>query len=663
MLPSFAMSLRSPQSNDSPSSMPHSATPLLTPPPLANYNNLQLHRMHAHPSVQSMLENIETQIRSLSDHLTHEIVLQSPDHCSSALSLNSCPPSPRLSCSASTNVLSQRLLQAQAEIHRLKLELASRTPVNNHHLYQSPFLDHRISKHTDPISSPHLTGHSTHSFVNPQSSSAYLCTSSFQPIDNTFPTMATSTPHHVLLQPHPLPSRVPPIPSVSVPPSHLPTLSMCVPAAPSTTSSTIPPQSNGTTAPQTNSAPLLSAFSNTMSIVPFTMPLPNNLPTFKGMDNERPMQFLNDFETRASALVGTNDSVLLQTVQQVLADGALTWFSQLQKTVDYVTTWENFKSRFFDRYRTPAKLQNLRSELRMFFQGDTESTSDYYERLKTLVTEIDPQYSENWFKYKFLQKLRSDIRSRLDLDTNSSLREMVRKAQSLESNIEQQKIDEKLKQAALKDKQNTSTITTNNLFARNNTHDSTYSHRSPHRPHNDLPSPSTQNDNRHRSYHRQQQFSPQSSPRHYHHHENNRSSPYAGNAHSQLDQPRSQNSPHHDGNRQYPTEEHRCFPPDHSHQPKPPIRSHHASNTSPNYTHHSSTGQTPRYWCPHCQRYGHSWERCSFNPYNVRYHERSSSNKTPSPSTYGSMSSSQAPPDPPSTFQHGSHRSENWTGR
>ena len=184
----------------------------------------------------------------------------------------------------------------------------------------------------------------------------------------------------------------------------------------------------------------------------------------------------------------------------------------------------------------------VRSELRIFFQGDTESTSDYFERLKTLATEIDPQYSENWFQYKFLQKLQSDIRSRLDLDANLSLSDVVRKALSVESNIEQQNIDEKLKQAALKENQNTSTTSTNNLSIRNNIHraaspndssnwnsnipqysahqaDHSYSSNSPR---NDCLYTSSKNTDRHY----QQQISSQYSPHYYHHYENNRDSPF-----------------------------------------------------------------------------------------------------------------------------------------
>ena len=80
------------------------------------------------------------------------------------------------------------------------------------------------------------------------------------------------------------------------------------------------------------------------------------------------------------------------------------------------------------------------------------------------MIEIDPQYSENWLKCKFLQKLRSDIRSRFERDTNLSLRELFSEAQSIEFTYEQQEIEKKLKQAVMQEKQDTATISTNNLF-------------------------------------------------------------------------------------------------------------------------------------------------------------------------------------------------------
>ncbi|CAF5187297.1 unnamed protein product [Rotaria magnacalcarata] len=67
------------------------------------------------------------------------------------------------------------------------------------------------------------------------------------------------------------------------------------------------------------------------------------------------------------------------------------------------------------------------------------------------------------FKHKFIQKLRSDIRSRLDLDISLPIRELVRKTQTIESNIEQQKVDEKLKLAATQEKTHFTSFTTNSI--------------------------------------------------------------------------------------------------------------------------------------------------------------------------------------------------------
>ncbi|CAF5063735.1 unnamed protein product, partial [Rotaria magnacalcarata] len=202
----------------------------------------------------------------------------------------------------------------------------------------------------------------------------------------------------------------------------------------------------------------------------FTMNLNNNLPTFKGLTHERPIQFINNFEIRASALVGSTDLLLLQTVQQVLFDGALIWFGQLQKSPDRVNTWNDFKFRFYERYHTSAKVQSLRTELRLLFQDDNENTLDYFERLKTLMTEIDPDCSDHWLKHKFIQKLRSDIRTRLDVDINLPIRDIVRKSQNIESSIEQQKVDEKLKLVANQEKKNIPSLLTNNLSINSNNH-------------------------------------------------------------------------------------------------------------------------------------------------------------------------------------------------
>ena len=59
--------------------------------------------------------------------------------------------------------------------------------------------------------------------------------------------------------------------------------------------------------------------------------------------------------------------------------------------------------------------------------------------------------------------MRSDIRSRFDVDINLSVSELVCKAQNIESNIKQQKIDEKLKSATQQEKKHPAILLTNNL--------------------------------------------------------------------------------------------------------------------------------------------------------------------------------------------------------
>ena len=151
----------------------------------------------------------------------------------------------------------------------------------------------------------------------------------------------------------------------------------------------------------------------------------------------------------------------------------------------------DFKSRFYQRYYTAVNVHNLRTELRLLFQGDKESTLDYFDRLKTLLVEIDPDCSDQYIKRKFVQKMRSDIRSRFDVDINLSISEFVRAAQIIESNIEQQKIDEKLKCAIQQEKKHPSIFLSNNLST------STSHRRSSTSPHNDLPTTMTNHNSDH----------------------------------------------------------------------------------------------------------------------------------------------------------------------
>ncbi|CAF4471991.1 unnamed protein product [Rotaria sp. Silwood2] len=199
-------------------------------------------------------------------------------------------------------------------------------------------------------------------------------------------------------------------------------------------------------------------------IMPFTMSLTNTLPSFSGKEGEMPTKFITEFEIRASSLVGHNDDYLLRAVQLSLTDTALTWYIQTQQEQP-VNNWVQFKQLFLRRFRTPEKIELLRGRLRTLRQGDNEPTADYFERLKALISKIEPQTSTDYIKRKFLQKLRKDIRDKMTLSLTSSLSDLVQKAIEIESNIAQQKIDDKLRDAHKEDNNNKQKSTTvNNLF-------------------------------------------------------------------------------------------------------------------------------------------------------------------------------------------------------
>ncbi|CAF1577818.1 unnamed protein product, partial [Rotaria magnacalcarata] len=125
--------------------------------------------------------------------------------------------------------------------------------------------------------------------------------------------------------------------------------------------------------------------------------------------------------------------------------------------------WAQFKQLFLSRFRTPEKIESLHDCLRTLRQGDNEPTADYFERLKALMSEIEPQTSIDYIKRKFLQKLQKDIRDKMTLGLTSNLSDLVHKAIEIESNIFRQKIDDKLRDAHEEDNINKKPTTINNL--------------------------------------------------------------------------------------------------------------------------------------------------------------------------------------------------------
>ena len=298
------------------------------------------------------------------------------------------------------------------------------------------------------------------------------------------------------------------------------------------------------------------------------------------------------------------------------------------------------------------------------------------------MAEIDPDCSDAYLKHKFLQTLRSDIRSRLGPDSTLPVRELVRHAHHIESLIEQQKVDEKLKLAVFQSKKPLSNIVTNNLSIKLSDSPSssdsptsfsclaapdnaqTYDHSSPSTtisPLSDhprrLPSPPT----RHNTLHSSSNNHTSS----YTHHSN----PSPPSQHYYNSIPSDNLNHQHHLQQSHSSTSHRSPANHNSHSfSNSTDNSAHSTGPAASYSHssnnnHSSNNPKTRWWCPHCQRHGHSWQRCPHNPYSINYQPPSSSSNPPfTPASVPFLPQS-APPASRSSFQHNGSFTENSNGR
>ncbi|CAF5224270.1 unnamed protein product, partial [Rotaria magnacalcarata] len=133
-----------------------------------------------------------------------------------------------------------------------------------------------------------------------------------------------------------------------------------------------------------------------------------------------------------------SDEYLRRAVQQSLSETAHTWYIQTQQE-QLFNSWRQFKQLCIRRFRTSEKIESSRGRSYSLWQSDNELTADYFELLKSLKSEIEPQTSTVYIKRKFLQKLRKHIRDKMSLGFTSSLSDFVQKAIEIESSIIQQK--------------------------------------------------------------------------------------------------------------------------------------------------------------------------------------------------------------------------------
>ena len=247
------------------------------------------------------------------------------------INIDSCPSFSYSLCpNYSSNLLSEPLCRAKAEMRRLHSELTTRFPIKNNSNIPVSYPLRRSLRFsnilpTALILSSTLPFSPTHSSVHPHVLSCSQLSTVFQPllklISPNFPPISPPA----IVQPDPILSYTT-INNVASGPTALlsGTQSTLFPCAPHITAASFKPlliSSNDITSISTGPV-LPSSMNSPPNLISssFTMTVYNNFPTFNGLPLKRPIQLIDDFEIQTSALVSNIDSALLPTFQKLLHD-------------------------------------------------------------------------------------------------------------------------------------------------------------------------------------------------------------------------------------------------------------------------------------------------------------------------------------------------------
>lgn len=109
------------------------------------------------------------------------------------------------------------------------------------------------------------------------------------------------------------------------------------------------------------------------------------LPTFHGFVGEDPNKHLKEFHVVCSNMkpIGiSEEQVKLRAFPFSLADNAKEWLYYLPSGT--ITTWNEMKKLFFEKYFPTSKATNIRKEISGIRQQNGEILYEYWERFKKL---------------------------------------------------------------------------------------------------------------------------------------------------------------------------------------------------------------------------------------------------------------------------------------
>ncbi|KAL6191579.1 hypothetical protein ACLB2K_037969 [Fragaria x ananassa] len=140
------------------------------------------------------------------------------------------------------------------------------------------------------------------------------------------------------------------------------------------------------------------------------------LPTFHGMTNERPYDHIIEFDAICSTMrLGglTLEGLKLRLLPLSLKDQARTWFHKLKSRS--ITSWADMQGVFLNAYYPHDRTTYMRDSLTKFYQEDSETFYEAWERFKDIEICCPHHGLTKWLLCEsFYNGLIIDDRRRLD---------------------------------------------------------------------------------------------------------------------------------------------------------------------------------------------------------------------------------------------------------
>jgi hypothetical protein len=147
---------------------------------------------------------------------------------------------------------------------------------------------------------------------------------------------------------------------------------------------------------------------------------PSSLPHFHGLVSEDPDTFLFEFVVICRTYDYTTDEHKLKLFPSTLKDSTLRWFMSLEG--NSITTWDQMKNTFSERYRDYCRERDTRDEIFRMTQGPDESLEDFEERFQLSYKRAQNcTLDEDSLKLVLLRGVREDLMETLNLLSNGDI--------------------------------------------------------------------------------------------------------------------------------------------------------------------------------------------------------------------------------------------------